>query len=93
MSTNRITVRILNSLSRDLMMHLEPWGEQHLMPSGATFRVEAQGPDGDTLELEYGEDRITVYGWSGSTVSVSAIGTPEESSEGHPIIGTYVRDS
>lgn len=80
MSTNRIRIRILNSLSRDLMMHLEPWGEQHLMHSGATFGVKVQGPDGDTLEIEYGENRITIYGWSGSTVSVSDSNIPEESS-------------
>jgi hypothetical protein len=41
------------------------------MPSGAMFNIEAQGPEGDTLEIDYSENLVTVYGWPGSTVSIT----------------------
>lgn len=48
------------------------------MAAGASLKVEAKGPDSDVLELEYGDGSITVYGWSGSVVDISAIGPPEQ---------------
>lgn len=68
---NKISLRITNSTSNTLTLHLEPWGEQHRLVSGATFNLEAQGPDGGTMEVEYGENSLTVYGWTGSTISIS----------------------
>lgn len=67
----KISLRITNSTSKILTLRLEPWGDQHTMVAGATITVEAQGPSGDTLEVEYGEDDITLYGWTGSTVSLT----------------------
>ena len=59
-------------------MHLEPWGEQYRMAPGVTLKIEAKGPDGDILEVEYGDGTITVYGWSGSVVAISGTGTREQ---------------
>ena len=80
MPISEIALRITNSQGQDLTVHLEPWGEQYTMAAGATFKVEAKGPEGDSLELEYGDGRITVYGWSGSTVAISATDTGAEGS-------------
>jgi hypothetical protein len=71
MSLTDISFRIRNNSKTDLELHLEPWGEQYSMPIGATFKVEADGPEDDVLEIEYVEGRIIVYGWSGSVVTVS----------------------
>lgn len=60
---------------------LEPWGEQRDVGSGATLRIEAQGPDHDTLEVEYGANSVTVYGWSGSTVCITEEGCEESASD------------
>ena len=65
-----ISLRIRNSRATSLTFYLEPWGEAYLMPPDAIFEVVARGPAGDCLEVEYAEDHITVYGWSGSTVSL-----------------------
>ncbi len=73
MSINKMTLRLTNSNNTGLKVHLEPWGEECEMESGATIEIAAQGPSGDTLEVEYGENVITVYGWSGSTISVSEV--------------------
>jgi hypothetical protein len=80
MPINEIALRITNSQAQDLIVHLEPWGEQYRMAAGATFKVDAKGPDGDNLELEYGDGRITVYGWSGSTVAISVTDTAAKNS-------------
>lgn len=51
-------------------LRLEPWGEAYSFPAGATFQVVARGPEGDSLEIAWGPDGVTVYGWPGSIVSV-----------------------
>ena len=73
MVSNQIALRITNSLNDVLTVHLEPWGEQYIMAPGKSFTVEAKGPNSDLLELEFGEGRISVYGWSGSVVNISAV--------------------
>ena len=63
-------MRIHNARATSLTFYLEPWGEAYLMPPDAIFEVAAKGPEGDGLEVEYADDHITVYGWSGSTASL-----------------------
>lgn len=65
-----VSLRIRNSRVISLAFYLEPWGEEYLIPPDATFEVIARGPQGDCLEVEYADDHITVYGWSGSVVSL-----------------------
>jgi hypothetical protein len=71
MAGTNIALRITNSLDHEVTLGVEPWGDQYKMASGATFLVEAQGPDQDLLEIEYGPNSITVYGWPGSTVALT----------------------
>jgi hypothetical protein len=61
-----LTVRNVRAVA--VTFHLEPWGEEYPMPPGAAFQVVARGPEGDSLELEAGDDGIIVYGWPGSVV-------------------------
>lgn len=70
MCTRRISIRLTNSMNTALTLHLKPWGDQYVMVAGTTLTTEAQGPDDNLLEVEYGETTITVYGWVGSIVSV-----------------------
>jgi len=69
-ATTVVTARLVNRQPREISFCLEPWGEVYPMPAGAVFVVVARGPDGDTLEIEAEEDRLTVYGWPGSVVQV-----------------------
>ena len=63
-----LRLRIKNASQHPVLFSLEPWGQEYNMPSGATFEVLAKGPEGDDLELQYEEHRITLYGWTGSIV-------------------------
>jgi hypothetical protein len=51
-------------------LRLEPWGEEYTVPPGATVQVVARGPAGDALDIQWADDRVTVYGWPGSIVAV-----------------------
>lgn len=65
-----VSLRIRHSRATSLALYLEPWGEEYCMPPDGTFEVVARGPQGDCLAVEYADDHITVYGWSGSGVSL-----------------------
>lgn len=64
------TVRVRNTRAGELAFYLEPWGEHYVLASGAALEIVAEGPGGDSLEVELADDHITVYGWSGSTVTL-----------------------
>jgi hypothetical protein len=68
-------LRIGNDHSQPVQFHLEPWGELLSISPDTTFEVVAEGPPGDYLEVRFREGHITVYGWSGSVVSVFQEGT------------------
>jgi hypothetical protein len=73
MAGSEIALRITNSFKEDVELHIERGGEQYRIQSGASVKVEVNGPDNDILELEYAEGRLVVYGWPGSVLTISAI--------------------
>jgi hypothetical protein len=77
-AVSEIVFRITNSVKEDITLHLEPWGEEYIMSNGVAYKVEAKGPDNDTLELEYAERKLIVYGWPGSVVTINKIERPQE---------------
>lgn len=68
------TFQLVNSRQHEVAVYLEPWAEEYAMPPGATFTVTARGPKPEDLpraqylQVEVGDDSITVYGWTGSVV-------------------------
>ena len=64
------SLRVSNARSVPLTLYLEPWGEQYTMAPEATFTAVAKGPEGDTLEVEWADDHIVLYGWPGSMVTL-----------------------
>jgi hypothetical protein len=63
-------LRVSNYGSEPITLCLEPWADEIPVPSKVTFEIVAEGPDGNCLEVTYRERRISVYGWSGSVLSV-----------------------
>jgi hypothetical protein len=63
-------LRIRNDSPTEIDFDLEPYGMQYIMKPGAIFTVLARGPKEDCLEVVYEGNRIAVYGWTGSIVSV-----------------------
>lgn len=64
------SVRLRNARAVELPLYLEPWGEEYALAPNAALDIVAEGPAGDSLEVELGADHITVYGWSGSVVTL-----------------------
>ena len=65
-----IPVTIRNTRSVPLRFRLEPWGEEYTIEPESEAQLEFRGPEGDSPVIEWGEDTVTAYGWSGSTVRV-----------------------
>jgi len=63
-------LRLQNQCEANAILYLEPWGDQLTMPPGSTFQIDAYGPRGDCLEVIFHNDHVTIYGWSGSVISV-----------------------
>ena len=73
-SEQEVTFRLRTT--RPIRIYLEPWGNEFDCPADTTLQIVGRGPKGDTLELEVGDDAVTVYGWPGSIVSVLRDGVP-----------------
>jgi predicted SnoaL-like aldol condensation-catalyzing enzyme len=63
-------LRVSNSYSKPVTLCLEPWADELLIPPKVSFEIVAEGPEGDYLQVVHEESRTTVYGWSGSVLSV-----------------------
>ena len=64
------SVNITNASGQEVIFHLEPWGEQILMPPGETFTVSAEAQEEGSFEVEYGEGEILVWAWSSAIAKV-----------------------
>lgn len=71
MSPKRQELDLQNDSKHPVTLHLEPWGEQFVMPANSSFELVAQGPDsGHRLKIVFEDKNITLYAWPGSTVAV-----------------------
>jgi hypothetical protein len=59
-----------NATGQDTVLWLEPWAYEFPFPHGSSIQVVAQGPDGDGLDILLTDERVTVWGWTGSTVAL-----------------------
>ena len=69
------SLRVCNARSIALTFILEPWGEQYTLAPEATFEIVARGPEGDSLEVEFADEHVILYGWPGSVVTLFHEGT------------------
>jgi len=77
MSDEKMALTITNSKDSELLLRLEPWGDEHSVASGVTCRIDAQGPRDGVLEIEVGESVLTVFGWTGCTVEIYKVPAPK----------------
>jgi hypothetical protein len=56
----------------DAILIIEPWASEYVLPAGKSFDVIAEGDLSCPLELEVGQDHITIYVFdsAGAIVSV-----------------------
>jgi len=64
-------VAVRNTGKKPLTVVLEPWGTRHEVAPGERVRIVASGPGGSgRLQVERGAEKVVVYGWSGSQVTI-----------------------
>jgi hypothetical protein len=64
------SISVTNSSGRKVIFHIEPWGDEVEMPSGATFVVVAEAEELGSFEVEYGDAAIIVWAWPSAIVKV-----------------------
>src|SRR5437762_14146524 len=69
------SIRLTNSSGKLRLFHLEPWGDQIEMASGATFVLRAEASEQGSFEVEHGEDEIIVLAWPTASVRIFSEGT------------------
>lgn len=64
------TILLENESTSTVTLCVEPWGTEYPVPgrTGVEVRVTAESPG--RLHLALGSNRWTMYGWTGSTISV-----------------------
>jgi len=75
LKTTTTFAKVTNSRSDEVQFRLEPWGELYAMAPGSAFQVIFTAPTPGLMEVEVGDDHVTVYGWVGSTVRLLHDGT------------------
>lgn len=69
MADSESRIRITNEHDHVITVFVEPWAEEHELEPKQSLDIIGRGPPG-TFEVSTSSDGTTVYGWSGSTVSV-----------------------
>jgi hypothetical protein len=74
LSDQNFSIRLSNTRKHRINVYLEPQGEVHPLEPSKKLRVDAAGPIGvapnNMLEIGFSDDSITVWGWSGSGVTL-----------------------
>lgn len=67
-----ISLTYRNKRSVGVTFAIEPWGDEHDLKPSSELRIEFSGPEpkGYAPFMEWGDDLITAYAWSGTTVRV-----------------------
>lgn len=65
----KLSLNVINSSVSEITVHIEPWGVQNTLSRGEAYEFYIEGPNNETLELEYSDDGIKLYGWPGATTS------------------------
>lgn len=63
-----VRLRLALETANETTLCLEPWGDAYPIRPGAAVELVAVGPEGDSLELQVGDDHVTVWAWPGATV-------------------------
>ena len=62
---------VRNTHAEEIEVDIEPWGEVHVLAPQRALELLFEAPEPGLIEVETGERRTTVYGWSRSVVSVT----------------------
>lgn len=68
--TWRETLHVSNEDGVPLVLFLEPWAEQFVIPPQSAVEIVAYGSDDGHLVIDKSGKHLVVWGWTGSSVHV-----------------------
>ena len=70
MRTSSTLLVLTNARSTPMTIILEPWGREWAFPAGASVEVKEAGEGVGNLEWRLGDHDLTIFGRTGTVVSV-----------------------
>lgn len=67
--TRVVDIRVVNTDESPVTLVVEPWARELELPNQGTAMIHFEGPDPIQIEVQTEAERLTVYGWVGSTIS------------------------
>src|ERR1051325_3902678 len=64
------SIAVTNSTATEIVLHLEPWGDQFVMPAATTLSLRATAEQAGSFEIEHLENEIIVWAWPRASVKV-----------------------
>lgn len=64
------SINVTNSNSKEMVLHLEPWGEQFVMSPSSTLLITAKAEQLGSFEIEHLDSEIIVWAWPTAIVKV-----------------------
>jgi hypothetical protein len=61
---------ITNGRETARMLRMEPWGEEVMIPPGATAKLIATGEEPGELHIEDADSLLIIYGWPSSQLTL-----------------------
>jgi hypothetical protein len=68
------SLAITNSTTTEIVLHLEPWGDQFRMPPATTLSLTAKAEESGSFEIEHLENEVIVWAWPSASVKVFSAG-------------------
>jgi len=57
------SITVTNSNGKEIVLHLEPWGEQLVMPPSSTLIITAKAVQLGSFEIERLDNEVIVWAW------------------------------
>jgi len=64
------SLAITNSSMTEVTLHLEPWGDQFLIPPGSKLSLTATAERSGSFEIEHLGSEIIIWAWPSASVKV-----------------------
>lgn len=63
-------IRVNNLSGKNITFRLEPWADEKELLANESVIVDSRGPVEGLIEIEYYEQEIVIYGWTGSICEI-----------------------
>ena len=63
-----LQISVVNHHENTITVWMEPWGDEFKITSGQALKLMAKGPENGTLEIQYSDRGLMVWGWEGSVL-------------------------